>query len=117
MPSVTVAPRSREAFASVWTLNGSREISGFLFRGKRNMAAPATRIFSFQMTERGSWMRDSIMQGRCQGRLGLPKRPHHQGTHVQLFPAFGASSAVEGVGQLSVRRTLVQIHCYYSAVM
>jgi hypothetical protein len=37
MPSVTVAPRSREFFASVSTLNGSREVSGFRVSGKRNI--------------------------------------------------------------------------------
>src|ERR1700756_1124769 len=39
-----VAPRSREDFASVCKLNGSREIFGFLVSGKRNIVAPSIRI-------------------------------------------------------------------------
>src|SRR5580658_6913533 len=46
MPSVTVAPRSREAFASVCTLYGSREVFGRRVSGKRNIAAPSFLIMA-----------------------------------------------------------------------
>src|SRR5580704_12494464 len=49
MPSVTVAPRSLEAFDSVSRLNGSRVTCGRLVRGKRNIATFPFSKYSFRV--------------------------------------------------------------------
>src|SRR5580692_12778332 len=52
MPSVTLAPRSREVFANVCWLNGSREGCGFRLSWKRNIAPSVLSVIHlFEMTE------------------------------------------------------------------
>src|SRR5262245_52081322 len=77
--SVTVAPRSREAFVRVCKLKGSLEVCGCRVNGKRNILTPSfTRITRCSHVARSSSQEELLEHDGHQRLNDDWRRPCHQ---------------------------------------